>query len=195
MNERILNDFFSKQTGQQERMVKAIEAMALATQQKESEKTPTIVRPTTINLTCGTTAGQINSIQLVRRDPHRKSVAIYNFGSGDLLWACYNFDPATILSQFSDPNHPDVVLPVPNQAVQIGFLPTGGSTSFDGTEAIWGYNVATNCVLTLTETLFTTPHHIRSATFPVPGLDGALGAGYEVAPGVDGNPVVVKGIR
>jgi hypothetical protein len=194
MNEQILNDFLARHEQSQNRLISQIEAMVLAIQQNESEKTPQIIRPTTLNLTAATT-GQINSQQILRKDASRRQVILFNQGTGDLLWSPNQFDPLSMMSQFSDPAHPTTVLPMPNQAVPIGFLPSGATITIIGTDAIWAYNVATFCVLSMTESIYANPRNPKSPTFPVPGVDGAIGAGYGFAPGVDGNPVVMKGLR
>lgn len=195
MNEQILNDFLARHQASNDRTVAAIERAALIIQQAESEKTPSLIRPTTINLQAGIVPGQIQALQILRKDDHRRQVVFYNQGPGDVLWSNAYFDPASILAQFSDPLHPDLVLPMPNQSVPIGFLVVGATITIIGTDAIWAYNNGVNAIISFTESIFNSPRNVRSPTFPVPGLDGALGAGYELAPGVDGNPVVTKGLR
>jgi len=198
-NEVILNDSLRKQNAILEKLTAFLQMAYLQTQEEESEKTPRRVRPFTVNVNAqlGQPAGTTPlAMQVLPRNMARNSVGLYNIGPGDLIFANSWFDPASILQQFSDPNFPDVVAPLPNQVIQIGFLPKGSAASFDATEAIWVYNIGSNAVLTMTETVFARAGR-KEGVMPKPaGIDGAIGAGYVAHPDTSEQfPMAIKALR
>ena len=195
-NEVLLNDFLSHFTKSTQSLIDSIERNALFVQQVESEKIPALTRPTTFNLTSsqfGTQAQAVAS-QILRREQQRDGFSLINLGPGDLIWSNTVFDPNTILTQFSDPSHPSTLTPLPNQAIDIGYVPSGGNISIETTDALWGYSVGGACLLTIVETLYLSARSSRAATMQIAGLDGAIGQGYGTVQGPDGNPVASKKI-
>ena len=193
-NEAIINDHLRRNNIMLERLTVLLDARYKQVQEYEAEKTPNKVRPYTISLSAPTSPTAL-CVQLLPRNPGRDSVALYNVGPGSLIWSNTWFDPTSILQQFSDPAHPNTITPLSNQIIEIGYVPSGGAVSVNSTEAIMGYNVGGLCVVTMTETSYLKAGNFKGVTFPPPGVDGALGAGYGTASDVDGNPVLVKGIR
>lgn len=193
-SEIILNDSIVRQTKVLDKLEKWIELSAIAEQEKQSTETPRKYRPYCVNVVAPTVA-PILAVQVMPRNQARDSLSLYNAGPGTILFLNQWFDPASILQQFSDPAHPNTFLPAPNQVVEIGYLPVGSSTSIDSTESVWCWNNSTNALLVIVEAVYDRAGSIKSATFPIPGLDGALGAGYTTTADVDGNPTLIKGLR
>ncbi len=193
-NEVILNDNIERQNKLLDNLTNFLEKIYFQTQEEEGNKQPRNIRPYTANISLGTGSGAL-ALQVMPRNPSRYDFAAYNLGPGDIIWCNTVFDPNSILQQFSDPAHPNVFLPAPNQVVQIGLIPSGATVDVNGQEPLWVFNVGGNAVLTIIETVFAKPGSMHAAGFPIPGLDGAIGAGYGTVDDVDGNPTLVKGIR
>jgi hypothetical protein len=197
-NEVILNDSLRRQNAVLEKLEHWLELAAIATQEGKSTETPRKFRPYTANIQ--NNLGQPTGVtalafQLMPRNNARDSFSLQNLGPGDLLFSNTQFDPSSILQQISDPNHPNAILPAPMQVVEIGLLYSGGAVSINSSEALWVSNVGGNCVLSIVETVYDRAGTKRPGGFPIPGLDGALGAGYGTAADVDGNPILQKGLR
>ena len=194
MNEIIINDNLERNNRMLNRLTTLIDTLFLQIQEAESEKTPAKLRPYTINLSAPQTPNP-QVVQIMPRNAARDSLSIYNVGPGSLIWSNTWFDPTSMLQQFSDPAHPNTITPLANQLIEIGYLPSGGSVSINSTEAIMAYNVGGVALLTITESSYLKSGNFKGYTFPPPGVDGALGAGYDTVSDVDSNPILVKGIR
>lgn len=193
MNEIIINDNLAKNNKMLEHLTRMIDAAYMQIQEAESEKTPNRLRPYTVNISAPTTPAPL-CVNVMPRNPSRDSMSLYNVGTGSVIWSNTWFDPTSILQQFSDPAHPGSNTPLANQIIEIGYVPSGASVTINSTEPLYCYNVGGNALVTIVESMYVKPGSL-SATIPVPGIDGAIGAGYTSAADVDGNPILIKGIR
>lgn len=189
MNDTIINDNITRQNHLLEKLTQLINAAYLQVQELESEKTPSKVRPFTFNLL---TTGN-GSHQLMPRNASRDSLTIYNVGTGSCIWSNTRFDLTSILQQFSDPAHPDTIAPAPMQMIEIGYLPSGSTVTINSTEAIYVASIGAAALLTILETVYSKAGK-QGGTIPIPGLDGAIGGGYE-AREIDGTLIGAKGLR
>ena len=118
--EILLHDSINRQTEAVKLLTKWLEETYLQTQLKESQKRPRKVNIYTVNVNAvstGASGAAKATFQTLPRNDERYDFAVVNSGPGDLLFNTENFDPVSIFQQFSDPNAPDTVLPVPNQVV------------------------------------------------------------------------------
>lgn len=181
MNDGLVIDHLTRTNHALNNLNKLLALIYYQTQESKAQETPGAERPYTINLS----APGPGDVQLLPNNGARQKVGVYNQGPGDLLFSNQHFHPASILQQLSDPNHPNTILPAPNQVVNIGLLPNGASATWYSTSAIWVYNVGGNCLLSMLESIYVTPKSVTDNGAKPYGLDGAIGAGYGVIPGAD----------
>lgn len=172
----VVYDILEKIADHLEKSNEKLDKLYMHWQHIEANKTPAQFRPSVINLVVPTSPTPI-SWQIVRSESRRSEIAIINLGPDDILYSNENFDPLSILQDFSDPNAPAAVLPAPLETIHIGFAPSGSSFVIDSRSSIWAYNIqGAGALLSIIDTTYESRN--TSLTPERGSIDGMAHQGY-----------------